>query len=65
MPKSHMINCSIEGCLNRHGDLGFEKILAHKNGWFVTRDQKEFCPEHVPEWVAKWRLKKAQEVRNA
>lgn len=27
--------------------------------WFFSRtDEKAYCPEHIPAWVAKWRKKK-------
>lgn len=27
-------------------------------GWFFSKDDKTYCPEHVPEWVEDWRRKR-------
>lgn len=54
-----VLQCSEDGCE--------ETIKAHywgrvKSGWFFSRaEDKQWCPNHIPEWVAEWRARKAAE----
>jgi hypothetical protein len=32
------------------------KIRAQERGWFFSRkEERVYCPAHVPDWVAGWR----------
>lgn len=55
------ITCSHEGCDEKVANHHWGKVKAV--GWFFGRmDDKSYCPKHLPDWVATWRLK--QQERN-
>lgn len=31
------------------------KVRAQHEGWFSQKDGTNYCPAHVPAWVAAWR----------
>lgn len=54
--------CEQEGCTNVVPQAKtamrpsmWDLRRARDVGWFIQRDGKAWCPEHVPEWVANWR----------
>jgi hypothetical protein len=42
-------------------------IAGHKwgkiqsEGWFFSKNGSAYCPDHIPDWVDKWRAGKARE----
>ena len=50
-----VIRCSHEGCKARIKSHAWGKI---KSGWFFQKDDNQYCPEHIPEWVEAWRARK-------
>lgn len=51
--------CAIEGCTNRFADHVWGARNAQKAGWFCQKDGTNFCPNHIPDWVAEWRNRSA------
>lgn len=52
---------SEDGCATKVKNHKWGKVKAE--GWFFSKEipeDKGYCPEHVPEWVASWRAKKNQ-----
>lgn len=54
-PVIYPAHCAHPGCLNTHPSGKWGNIRAHADGWFASKDGTEYCPDHVPEWVKKWR----------
>lgn len=52
------IKCANPSCNNTMGSHALAVIKT--SGWFHQRDGTSWCPEHIPEWVAKWREDKAE-----
>jgi hypothetical protein len=50
-----VITCSC--CDRTVANHRWGKIKA--TGWFFAKDGTAYCPEHVPEWVQKWRETRA------
>lgn len=45
----------------RNVDLSkWTSIRAHQAGWFQLKDGRWWCPEHVPSWVKRWRLRQLE-----
>jgi hypothetical protein len=58
------MRCAREGepaCPATFLDSGrWSRTKAHDQGWFFPRDEdKAFCPDHNPPWVARWRAGRA------
>lgn len=49
------MKCAQPGCAASAKDDRWAKIKAHDAGWFEQKDGTAWCPEHVPDWVARWR----------
>lgn len=52
---------SDKGCTATVKNHRWGRVKA--DGWFFTKelpDDKGYCPEHNPPWVAEWRAKKKQ-----
>lgn len=54
--------CSSPKCPNRFKDHAWGVIKSSEQGWFHQKDGKSFCSDHTPDWVSKWREKKAEEA---
>lgn len=50
-----MWQCAEPGCTNTHKKDRWNTTKAHEKGWFFQKDGTAYCPDHTPEWVAKWR----------
>ena len=48
---------SCEGC---DATIPDERWSKTRSGWFQTKDGKNYCPEHTPDWVAEWREKRGK-----
>jgi hypothetical protein len=56
----HCARAADLGCLATRPGGKFAAIAAHDAGWFSSRrDDLEYCPEHVPDWVPAWRARQA------
>jgi hypothetical protein len=56
------VRCAREGCEAAHPGGKWGTMKADREGWFHSyQEEKAYCPDHVPEWVAGWRAKKAAE----
>lgn len=51
-----MVVCSEDGCEAQIKNNRWARTKA--SNWFFTRDNKAYCPDHHPDWVAGWRAKK-------
>lgn len=40
-------------CEQKIKNHAWGKIKAE--GWFMMKDDKSYCPNHIPDWVKKWR----------
>lgn len=49
--------CIFPNCLRTYKRHKWGVIKAHNEGWFFQKNGDVYCPEHVPEWVAKWRAR--------
>ena len=47
--------CDHDGCSET---VKSDRWSASRAGWFVTKDQRSWCAEHIPEWVSTWRQRK-------
>lgn len=47
------ISCEEPLCAQQIKNNKFTKI---RSGWFFTKDDKAYCPKHIPKWVKKWRM---------
>lgn len=47
--------CAEPGCTAWFTDHRWGATKAHKDGWFHQKDGNSWCPEHVPDWVERWR----------
>lgn len=52
-----VVKCTQEGCEATFKNHRWGKIKA--DDWFHQKDGKSYCPKHIPEWVANWRMGKA------
>lgn len=57
MIKGGYVCCDGEGCRNRIKDHRWGHIKA--DDWFFQKDGTAYCPDHIPDWVEKWRNKNA------
>ena len=54
--------CDKTECENDYFPDKWGKIEAQKQGWFFGKNPiVAWCPEHIPDWVAEWRLRRALE----
>jgi hypothetical protein len=54
------------GCTATHPGSKHDAIKAQQGGWFNSKKTGvSFCPAHVPDWVAAWRAKQAEERASA
>lgn len=53
-----MKTCSHPDCNQEFKDHAWGHIHAHNQGWFEQKNGDVWCPNHIPDWVAKWRAKK-------
>jgi len=56
-PDHQHVRCDHPGCEAKIKNHAWGKIRAE--GWFFQRNGKAYCPDHLPEWVDKWRGKRA------
>lgn len=56
-----LLHCSETDCAATIKDHYWSKV---KSGWFFSMQEpgKQWCPEHIPEWVAAWRAKRNGEA---
>lgn len=60
----HPVTCLQDDCPASFPGSKQATIKAGREGWFFPKEHtgvKGWCPEHVPEWVAAWRARKAAE----
>lgn len=53
--------CSKKSCTNTYTPHHWGTKQAGREGWFMQRNGVAWCPKHIPDWVAEWRKKKAEE----
>jgi hypothetical protein len=53
--------CSEPGCTASYVPHKWGSINAYKAGWFLQKNGKDWCPDHIPEWVDEWRLRTGRE----
>lgn len=56
-----LVHCAKSGCEATIKNHAWGHIKASPD-WFEEKSGKSWCPEHHPEWVAKWRGKKKKVV---
>lgn len=51
------LHCTEEGCEATVRDHYWGRV---KSGWFFSMQNpgQQWCPKHIPEWVAEWRAKR-------
>jgi hypothetical protein len=49
--------CDHPGCTNQFKLTYLDIASPGSEGWFQKKDGDAWCPDHIPEWVAKWRAK--------
>lgn len=49
--------CDHPNCSNFIKAHAWGYIKANDAGWFLQRNGDCWCPEHIPDWVSKWREK--------
>lgn len=47
------VSCDYFGGCPNHIDL--HEALNPESGWFVAKDGKKFCPNHIPVFSPDWR----------
>lgn len=57
--QQNLVYCSEAACESNHPCGKWGDIKALNDGWFAMQNGTVFCPDHVPEWVAGWRAKRA------
>lgn len=60
---THLVHCARTdlGCTVSFPGSKWDTIRATAAGWFFSRQEdKAFCPQHTPDWVAGWRVRKDQ-----
>lgn len=60
MPRSHDHVSEEKEC--SHPECS-KTVKAHywgqvKSNWFFGKDDKQYCPDHIPDWVEAWRKRK-------
>lgn len=53
-----VVVCSGGGCEKFFVPSRWGNQAAQNKGWFLQRNGQVWCPDHVPDWVPAWRLKK-------
>lgn len=54
------IHCAIPNCPAKIKDHAWGHIQA--SDWFFSqKEDRAFCPDHIPEWVEAWRARKKLE----
>lgn len=53
-------HCAFITCICSFPDHRWGAIRAFNEGWFVEKNGTAWCPDHVPEWVADWRARRAR-----
>lgn len=53
------IKCRFPDCSNTVEGNRWAKTKAHEKGWMFQKNGKNWCPEHLPDWVVEWRAKQA------
>lgn len=48
MPYGQPVRCDHPGCDATHPAGKWGNIRAQTDGWFHTKDEKAYCPKHVP-----------------
>lgn len=51
------LTCADENCTNEMPSHAWSVIKTE--GWFHQKDGNSWCPQHTPDWVDKWREKRA------
>lgn len=54
-------SCSRGECPKFFPDHRWGAMAADREGWFMQRNGKAWCPDHNPDWVAEWRASKKQQ----
>lgn len=58
----NIIKCAEAGCDSVWPDRSsWDAIKAHGAGWLLMKNGDAWCPEHLPEWVPRWRAKMERE----
>ena len=60
-PNTKRKKCSDPECDATIPDHAWGHIKA--DGWFQQRDERIWCPKHIPEWVDKWRANKLRTLK--
>jgi len=55
----HPTTCSGKKCTASVPGAKWARIKATKQGWIFLKNGESYCPEHLPEWVEGWRLRRA------
>ena len=50
------LGCSAPDCPAEIQNHKWAKIKAREDGWFFQVNGDQWCPDHLPQWVAQWRL---------
>jgi hypothetical protein len=51
-----VLKCSEPTCDKTIKNHMWGKIKAE--GWFFQKDDKQWCPDHIPDWVEEWRARR-------
>lgn len=49
------VHCSFPDCPKKVYAAKVTMIKAHYEGWFFTKNDQQWCPDHLPAWVGPWR----------
>lgn len=52
--------CAHSGCDQTYQDHHWGHKKAQSQDWFMQKNGRSWCPQHVPSWVAKWRANKGR-----
>ena len=55
------MKCAHGKCPNTFEAHRWAKVRAQTLGWFMQRNGKAWCPDHVPGWVVEWRKNKQRD----
>lgn len=49
------ILCAELSCNESFANHKWGAIKAHDEGWFALKEGEAWCPQHLPDWVEKFR----------
>lgn len=62
LPTTETASCTDSACEKSIRLHMWGKAEAYAEGWFFQKNGDLWCPDHLPDWVSKWRAKKKAEM---